>query len=138
MKPEQDELQEKQNSVNLQKILGHLEDISASKGQNKLSDPRTLPTDLTMLQLLSSINDLKNQFSQHDQSSQKFMTDIKHESSKSVSRLGEILKAKVKLLASVDEMKQNSVNDMKTLSTMNTTLQVECLVPSLKEGHQLE
>jgi hypothetical protein len=45
-------------------------------------------------------------------------------------RLSEILKTKAteKLLAkmatSVEEMKQNSVNDMKTLSTMNTTLQV--------------
>lgn len=124
-KLQQDELQEKQNSVNLQKILGHLEDIASSKGQTKLSDPRSLPTDLTMLQLLTAINDLKNQFAQHDQSNQKFMAEIRQETSRTGSRLGEILKAKFKLLASVDEMKQNSVNDMKTLSTMNTTLQVD-------------
>ena len=80
-----------------------------------------------MLQLVSAVTDLKNQFSQHDQTSQKFMTEIKLETSKTGSRLGEILKAKMKLLASVDEMKQNSVNDMKTLSTMNTTLQVQQL-----------
>ena len=56
----QDELQEKQNSVNLQKILGHLEDIG-SKAASKPSDPRTLPTDTTLLQVFSAINDLKNQ-----------------------------------------------------------------------------
>jgi hypothetical protein len=54
----QDELQEKQNCVNLQKILSHLEDIATKAA--KPSDPRTLPTDTTLLQVFSAINDLKN------------------------------------------------------------------------------
>jgi hypothetical protein len=121
-------LQEKQNSVNLQRILGHLEDIATRS--TKPSDPRSLPTDMTLLQVFSAINDLKSQFSQHDQNTQKCLTDLKIDSTKAMHRLSEILKTKAteKLLAkmatSVEEMKQNSVNDMKTLSTMNTTLQV--------------
>ena len=124
----QDELQEKQNSVNLQKILGHLEEIASRS--TKPSDPRTLPTDMTLLQVFSAINDLKNLFGQHDQSTQKCLADLKNDSSKAASRLSEVLKTKAtekmlaKMATSVEEMKQNSVNDMKTLSTMNTTLQV--------------
>jgi predicted transcriptional regulator len=45
-------------------------------------------------------------------------------------RLSEVLKTKagektvLKIAAAVDELKQISASDMKTLSTMNTTLQV--------------
>ncbi len=53
--------------MNLQKILVRLEDISASKVSSKPSDPRTLPTDMTLLQVFSAINDLKLQFGLHDQ-----------------------------------------------------------------------
>ena len=79
---------------------------------------------MTLLQVFSAINDLKNQFGQHDQNTQKFLTDLKIDSSKSSIRLSEILKTKLKLVTSIDELKQNSANDMKTLSTMNTMLQV--------------
>jgi hypothetical protein len=56
--------------------------------------------------------------------------DLKADTSKVTVRLNDILKTKAseKLLAkigtSIEEMKKDSVNDMKTLSTMNTTLQV--------------
>jgi hypothetical protein len=56
--------------------------------------------------------------------------DLKEDTSKVTVRLNEILKTKAteKMLAkigtSIEEMKKDSLNDMKTLSTMNTTLQV--------------
>ncbi len=58
------------------------------------------------------------------------LADLKADTSKVTVRLNDILKTKAseKLLAkigtSIEEMKKDSVNDMKTLSTMNTTLQV--------------
>ena len=70
------------------------------------------------------------QFAQRDQTTVKLLGDLKADSSKVTARLNDILKTKAseKMLAkigtSIEEMKKDSLNDMKTLSTMNTLLQV--------------
>jgi hypothetical protein len=75
---------EQVSSVQLQKILTHLDEMAATK-PTRPSDPRIGAADTTLVQVLSAVTDLKNQFLLHEQVSifknltrQGFWTNFYH------------------------------------------------------------
>ena len=134
----------------MQKILDIVEDLKRG-GTGGSSNSLSGLSDNSLLQVFNALNELKNQLQVRDHNLMKMMGDLRFESGKTNTRLGEILKAKAsrdkvrgwfsiatngssnssmcsqavaKILSVVEEQKRDSVNDMKTLSNMNTLLQV--------------
>ena len=70
------------------------------------------------------------QVGHRDLGTQKLLLEVKNETGKVGLRLSDMIKPKasekmlLKVEHTLEEMKKDSINDMKTLSTMNTTLQV--------------
>ena len=70
------------------------------------------------------------QVGHRDLGTQKLLAEVKNETVKVGLRLCDMIKPKasekmlLKVEHTLEEMKKDSINDMKTLSTMNTTLQV--------------
>ena len=126
---DKDELEEVELRNHVQKILDIVEDIKENMVPKQLNDNITTVDSSTTLQVFNALNELKIQLHSRDQGTMKMLNDLRFESNKNNNRLYEILKTKStekllsKVLGSVEEQKRNSLNDMKTLSNMNTLLQ---------------
>ena len=121
------------------KIGQHLEKIIDLVGTSNEANRNSSTGDGNnfMIQVLKAINDIKNQNSLDGDKSAKVLgemmsknlTEIKVENSKIIARLNETLKGKSgdkmlqRVCKLVEESKANDISNMKTLSTINSSIQ---------------
>ena len=77
----------------MQKILDIVEDLKRG-GTGGSSNSLSGLSDNSLLQVFNALNELKNQLQVRDHNLMKMMGDLRFESGKTNTRLGEILKAK--------------------------------------------
>ena len=78
----------------MQKILDIVEDLKRGSTGGGSSNSLSGLSDNSLLQVFNALNELKNQLQVRDHNLMKMMGDLRFESGKTNTRLGEILKAK--------------------------------------------